>query len=98
MAIGGPGLTGLHVLIAAPLSERADALGRHLASVSSWVCEQIPVSDDLPAALRADAWDAVVLEHDASTPESNERVRKVVAEAGRCPVIVVCEDLPGSEV
>ena len=98
MAIGGPGLTGLHVLIAAPLSERADALGRHLASVSSWVCEQISVSDDLPAALRADAWDAVVLEHDASTLESNERVRTVVAEAGRCPVIVVCEDVPGSEV
>ena len=98
MAKGGPGLTGLHVLIAAPLSERADALGRHLASVSSWVCEQIPVSDDLPAALRADAWDAVVLEHNATGLEGNERVRKAVAAAGECPIIVVCEDLPGSEV
>ena len=98
MAKGGPALAGLHVLIDASLSERTDALERRLAAIQSWVCERVPQSADIAAALRGDAWDAVVLEHNATAPHSDERVRAVVEAAGECPVIIVSEDVPGSEV
>ena len=98
MPNGGPQLKGLKVLVVAPLSERAQALTRHLASMSSWACEQASTTDGLRQLLRDGTWDAVVLEHEPEWTDAEARVRGVVREAGQRPVIVVGQDLGGSEV
>jgi diguanylate cyclase (GGDEF)-like protein/PAS domain S-box-containing protein len=98
MAKGGPQLKGLKVLVVAPLSERAQALARHLASMSSWACEQVESSAGLRQLLRGGTWDAVILEHDPTAPEAQEELRLVVREAGQRPVVVVGNDLSGTEV
>jgi diguanylate cyclase (GGDEF)-like protein/PAS domain S-box-containing protein len=98
MPNGGPQLKGLKVLVVAPLSERALALTRHLASMSSWACEQVSTTDGLRQLLRDGAWDAVILEHEPAEPDAESRVRGVVREAGQRPVIVVGQDLGGAEV
>jgi diguanylate cyclase (GGDEF)-like protein/PAS domain S-box-containing protein len=88
----------LKVLVVAPLSERAQALTRHLASVSSWACERIETTGGLRPLLGDGAWDAVILEHDPAGTDAQERLRLVVREAGQRPVIAVAEELGGSEV
>jgi diguanylate cyclase (GGDEF)-like protein/PAS domain S-box-containing protein len=98
MANGGPQLKGLKALVVAPLSERAQAVTRHLAAMSSWACEQVDSSDGLRELLRDGTWDTVILEHDPSMPEAHELLRLVVREAGQRPVVVVGEDLSGAEV
>jgi diguanylate cyclase (GGDEF)-like protein/PAS domain S-box-containing protein len=98
MPNGGPQLKGLKVLVVAPLSERSQALTRHLSGMSSWACEQVPTTDGLRQLLSDGTWDAVILEHDPAWPDAEERLRGVVREAGQRPVIVVGEELAGSEV
>ncbi len=98
MAKGGPQLKGLKVLVIAPLSERAQAVTRHLASISSWACEQVDTTDGLRQLLSAGTWDTLILEHEPAWPRAQERLRLVVREAGQRPVIVVGEDLGAAEV
>src|SRR5579863_5601744 len=98
MAIGGPTLKGLQVLVVAPPSKRARALTRHLASRSSWASDRIDAADELPRALRDGTWEAVVLEHDTAAADADERLRSVIADAGQRPVIVVGGDPGGSAV
>lgn len=86
------------MLVVAPRSARAHALTRHLASLSSWACEQVDTIDGLRQLLHEGAWDALILEHEPSAPAAQEQLRLVVREAGQRPVIVVGEDLGGSEV
>jgi diguanylate cyclase (GGDEF)-like protein/PAS domain S-box-containing protein len=98
MAKGGPQLKGLKLLVVAPPSERAAALTRHLASLSSWACQQVDTAAGLRQLLREGAWDAVLLEHEPTRPEAKEQLRRVVREAGQRPVIVVGDELGGAEV
>ncbi len=98
MAKGGPQLKGLKVLVVAPLSERARAVTRHLASMSSWACEQVANSEGLRELLSAGTWDAVILEHEPRRPDAHERLRLVIREAGQRPVVIVGENLGGAEV
>src|SRR5579875_312759 len=98
MAIGGPQLKGLQVLVLAPPSERARALACHLGSVESWDCKQVHTAEDLRSALDTGTWDAVVYAHDPSAPDAEARLRSAVADAGQRPLIVVGEDPGGSAV
>lgn len=98
MAKGGPQLKGLKVLVVAPLSERAQELTRHLASMSSWASEQIPTPETLGARLRDGTWDAVVIERDPAPSADREWLLPVVREAGQRPVIVVGDEQDGSTV
>jgi len=98
MANGGPQIKGLKVLVVAPLSERVQALARHLASISSWACERVDADDGLRGLLSEGVWDALILEHDPARPDAHEQLRAVVREAGQRPVIAVGEELAGSDV